>query len=385
MKRKFTIIVCVLLCALLSVAALVGCTDDGTEGDGTHEHNYATTWSSDGESHWHACLNSGCDAPEADKAAHTDSDGDRTCDVCGAKIASTGLEIYVDEDYDIVAVTGRGECTDTDIVIPSTYNGMTVNQIGIIEDYDYLPFENDSELTSVTIPSTIETIANAFNYCENLTEVTIPGSVEVIDYSFNYCGISDLTIESGLESMAQSFGFLNSLTSVVIPDSVTEIGDGCFDSCSALTDVTLSENLAVVGRRVFQGCYDLAAGTTAYTIYENGCYLGSASNPYMLLAGVESISQASGTIVSQGSFTAHDDTEIIGSYAFDDCRYYDVHLGTNLRYFATRAFHPDGLYIHYPGTIAEWNAIDKDIEYIYMTTTAKTYNIMCIDGSPEHD
>ena len=41
-----------------SMATAVGCGGD----DDKHEHNYATTWTTDANKHWHECLNDGCDA-----------------------------------------------------------------------------------------------------------------------------------------------------------------------------------------------------------------------------------------------------------------------------------------------------------------------------------
>ncbi len=73
-----------------SVATAVGCGGD----DDKHEHNYATTWTTDANKHWHECLNDGCDAKIKDEGAHvdakingTDTAGeDGLCDVCDYKI-----------------------------------------------------------------------------------------------------------------------------------------------------------------------------------------------------------------------------------------------------------------------------------------------------------
>lgn len=73
-----------------SMATAVGCGGD----DDKHEHNYATTWTTDANKHWHECLNDGCDAKIKDEGAHvdakingTDTAGeDGLCDVCDYKI-----------------------------------------------------------------------------------------------------------------------------------------------------------------------------------------------------------------------------------------------------------------------------------------------------------
>ena len=74
------------------IAAITGC--DSCGDDDKHEHNYATTWSSGADGHWHECLNDGCDEKQKDFAAHvdnkingTETDGeDGLCDVCNYKI-----------------------------------------------------------------------------------------------------------------------------------------------------------------------------------------------------------------------------------------------------------------------------------------------------------
>ena len=53
-----------------------------------HTHSYATSWSSDENTHWHACTSTTgrCDAPKKDEAAHTygtSGDARFTCTVCG--------------------------------------------------------------------------------------------------------------------------------------------------------------------------------------------------------------------------------------------------------------------------------------------------------------
>lgn len=51
-----------------------------------HNHSYATTWSSDATTHWHACTSTvgTCNAPKADEAAHT-FNSSYICTICGFK------------------------------------------------------------------------------------------------------------------------------------------------------------------------------------------------------------------------------------------------------------------------------------------------------------
>ena len=89
------------------------------------------------------------------------------------------------EEY---CVTGLGNVSDVDIVIPSTYNGLPVTSI---DDSAFLYCES---LTSVVIPNSVKNIgARAFYNCSGLTSVEIPNSVTSIGVeAFSGCG--NLTI-----------------------------------------------------------------------------------------------------------------------------------------------------------------------------------------------
>ena len=68
---------------------------------------YATDWSSDAYTHWHACVVCG---RKADEAAHADTDKDHNCDTCG-KILSECADVNKDHKCDLCGKT-LSECTD---------------------------------------------------------------------------------------------------------------------------------------------------------------------------------------------------------------------------------------------------------------------------------
>ena len=92
-------------------------------------------------------------------------------------------------------------------------------------------FEGNTEITSVTIPSTVESIgANAFSGCTSLTEVSMEDGVKEIGNSaFDGC--------TGLEE-------------VKIPETVTTIGDSAFKD-SGLKQITLPDSVETVGADAF--------------------------------------------------------------------------------------------------------------------------------------
>lgn len=113
-------------------------------------------------------------------ACDKDSDPSDMQDPQGLDYELGSEERFGKDEY---LISGIGDCTDTDLVIPSTYKGKPV--VGIDAD----AFSQNTSLTSVTIPDGITYIgAFAFSNCPALTSVTIPGSVEYIGYgAFQSC------------------------------------------------------------------------------------------------------------------------------------------------------------------------------------------------------
>ncbi|MBQ8174886.1 MAG: leucine-rich repeat protein, partial [Clostridia bacterium] len=110
---------------------------------------------------------------------------------------SQGLEIEEDERAGAGYVVSIGNCTDTKIVIPpTTENGYPVTEI------DRYAFQNDTTITSVSFPNTINTIGRyAFDGCTALTDVYYDGTEE--EWAQN------VDIESGNEAIENATKHFN--------------------------------------------------------------------------------------------------------------------------------------------------------------------------------
>ena len=132
----------------------------------------------------------------------------------------------------------------TDVVIPSSINGVSVTKIG---DSAF----KSNNLTSVVIPDSVTTIGKQAFRDNDLTSVVIPDTVTTIgDSAFESNKLTSVVIPNSVTTIGAYAFYLNKLTSVVIPDSVTSIGISAFES-NKLTSVVIPGSVTTIGGRAF--------------------------------------------------------------------------------------------------------------------------------------
>ncbi len=130
-----------------------------------------------------------------------------------------------------------------------TYNATNCTTMATNETSN--PFCGCDALTSITIGDGVEVIPIYLfdgynsNYFPELKSITIPSSVKTIaDRAFSYCEyLETVTFEdnSQLDSIGDhAFYYCSSLKSIVIPDGVNSIGGNAFAQCTSLEEVYTS-------------------------------------------------------------------------------------------------------------------------------------------------
>lgn len=173
--------------------------------------------------------------------------------------------IYYADNFYIDGINLKNETT---LTIP---NGVTK-----IEPFC---FTNQTQLTQVNLPNTLLSLSG-FDYCSNLSNISIPSSVTTIDeYVFYYSGITSLTIPGGVTTIGPyAFGYCSNLQTVTINEGVTTIKNYAFSYCNSLQTVTIPSTLNSIGTDNFVNSPNLQ-----YNQYSTAYYLGNSNNNYVLL------------------------------------------------------------------------------------------------------
>ena len=316
MKKRFLTLAMALSCVIALTFAIAGCSGggnsgDNTDGNDTHEHVFATEWSYDATHHYHECIYDDCNEI-TDKGEHTYYD--KKCTTCGYVKASEGLAFELNADGVSYILAGIGECTDTDVVVPATYENLPVTEIKMsaferkpitsiiipdsvttmgtnvfwgctnlvsvtlsknITSIGLNTFRDCTSLTSLTIPEGVTTIAkNAFYSCTKLERLDIPASITTINEAFTNCKIKEVNVADIGAWCNITFSNINSnplfycnanlllndeiVTDLVIPNGVTEIKDYAFSmqkgALGTIISVRIPSSLTKIGSDAFANC-----------------------------------------------------------------------------------------------------------------------------------
>ncbi|MDO5558292.1 MAG: leucine-rich repeat domain-containing protein [Oscillospiraceae bacterium] len=129
--------------------------------------------------------------------------------------------------------------TDHELVIPDTYNGYKVTEIGEKAFSNYYAHQNTGGyLRRVYLPDTIKKIGDyAFSHCHDLISINMPESLETIgDHAFDTCtSLNTIHFGNQLSVIGESaFSQCSMLETIILPQSVTEIKSEAFNACCSM-------------------------------------------------------------------------------------------------------------------------------------------------------
>ena len=244
-----------------------------------------------------------CSVCEEDKVnvlslAHLYDEG--LCVVCD-DLQTKGI-LYEETGWNTKEYTVIGyEGADTDIYIANEIDGIPVTGI------DARGFWGRTDLTSITIPNSIETISNnIFMNCKNLTNINVSKkhtAYQSID--------GNVYTKDGKTLVCYAPG--KTQTSFTIPDSVTTITGRAFMTNTNLKNITISADVKEIGSEPFCACTGLTNITVAK---ENTVYQSIDGNLYTK-DGKTLVYYAPGK--TQTSFAIPNSVTTIGKYAFSGC------------------------------------------------------------------
>lgn len=197
-------------------------------------------------------------------------------------------------------------------VAPENQNFKTVDPILYSKDgYAIYYIYANLEPGSFTIPDGVETIgAYAFDAQTDIQRLVIPASVRSIgNYAFRGCtSLKTIEFAEGSElTTIGTYAFQNcsALTGIDLPSGVTTVSNYMFDGCSSLASVNFLGSVTSIGTYVFRNCTSL----TSFRIPDTVKTCGGTSTAGYVFDGCTSLR----------SVTLSSAMTIIAGYNFRNC------------------------------------------------------------------
>ena len=313
MKKKILTLICLIFCLCTAFSLGSACSDC--------EHVSVSDWIIDKQA---TCMQTGarhkectsCKKPvEVETISMTGHDCvDDACKDCGKAIHLVFVENSDGESY---SVSGLKENYETDIEVPSKYNGKPVTAIGVNcasrtgEGAFY-----GSNITSITIPNSVVKIYDGFENCELLTKTNFLGTVN------EWVSIEFLWWEGMLPTACSRNLYINGELLTEAEITVSEIKECAFLGCLTIEQIRIADSVTTIGEAAF-------AGVGAEIIWgENPSVTEIGETVFAVYMGDSITIPDSVTTIGFGAFTASaniteivipDSVTSIGENAFYDC------------------------------------------------------------------
>lgn len=144
------------------------------------------------------------------------------------------------------------------IIIPKELTELNDFALYKMDSIKTIEFENGSNL---------KTIGYAALSGIGISKIIIPKTVEAIGgHAFRYTHVKDVTFEEGSEcNFIGSYAFANTyINNPKLPESLYNIGDNAFRNCVLLTEITIPDNVGLIGEKILFDCNNLKKVTIPF-------------------------------------------------------------------------------------------------------------------------
>ena len=167
---------------------------------------------------------------------------------------------------------------------------------------------NRSALKSLALPDGLEYLGfEAFRMCYNLKTVTVPDSVTYYgDGAFRVCSsMETITLGKNIKSLGESsFDNCHSLKTVNLPDGLESIGAQCFTLDYSLEKIVIPDSVRTIGATAFSGCTALTEVSSSDNVsIGNNCFQNTAIITYKITSSSNSSNGIIGTTIKNGGWT----------------------------------------------------------------------------------
>lgn len=239
------------------------------------------------------------------------------------------------EDY--CAVSYCNKDYEGEIVIPATYDGLPVKEIRPGA------FEGCANITSITIPESVEDIYSDFDDCLKLEEFIVDENNQMF-----------ASVDGALynKDITQLIAFpANKTGEYIVPETVTLLTNGAFEN-SQITSITLNSKTEEINRETFYDCKNLVE----LNVSQENPYLSSVGDvvfnkdktvlvfclpsktgEYVIPETVTEISSKAFTYSNLTSVTVGGNVKKIGG-SFNSSNIYNITLEEGIEYIGGYAF-----------------------------------------------
>ncbi len=383
MKKNIIVILLCLLFSLSLIFTLSSCdnelpkdssntqssnADDSSTSDDASTEQPPITDDTEGEDSSDVNNENG-DVPPADSdSENNDGTTDNTPDDSQESSVefSKGLEYSLSNDSTYYILIGIGSCTDSEIIIPPTYQSLPIKEIASYAFSDQkitslttsknittigrCAFDGCTELKKITLSKDVFSIAfNAFSDCEKLDTIIVDAANPYYTVTNNVLFTKKGAVIEGTELKEKilvmyPLGSLN--TSYTIPSDVSWIAPYAFVNCEKLESIEIPDNITRIGDYAFYGClslYDISTSSSIQYIgeeaFDNTGFYNDTLNWRKGLLYVGNYLVAVNSSQVSESCAIKDGTLVISDNAFEGCtKISSLSLPSSLKYIGVSAF-----------------------------------------------